>query len=51
MVQKMDGLNRVCIDYRALNEITVKVSFPLPRIDDMIDQLKDATSITHLDIR
>jgi len=40
---------RLCIDYRAINEHTVKDSFSLPRIDDFIDQLKDATCITHLD--
>ena len=37
--------------YRASNERTVKDSFPLPRIDDLIDQLKDATNIKHLDLR
>jgi hypothetical protein len=50
-VRKSDGSIRVCIDYRAINERTVKDSFPLPRIDDLIDQLKDATCITHLDLR
>jgi len=49
MVRKSDGSIRVCIDYRAINERTEKGSFPLPRIDDLIDQLKDATRITHLD--
>ena len=51
MVRKSDGSIRVCIDYRAINERTVKDSFPLPRIDDLIDQLRDATCITHLDLR
>ncbi len=51
MVRKSDGSIRVCIDYRAINERTVKDSFPLPRIDDLIDQLKDAICITHLDLR
>jgi hypothetical protein len=48
MVRKSDGSIRVCIDYRAINERTVKDSFPLPRIDDLIDQLRDATCITHI---
>jgi hypothetical protein len=51
MVRKTDGSIRVCIDYRAINERIVKDSFPLPRIDDLIDQLRDATCITHLDLR
>ncbi len=51
MVRKSDGSIRVCIDYRAINERTVKDSFPLHRIDDLIDQLRDATCITHLDLR
>ncbi len=51
MVRKSDGSIRVCIDYRVINERTVKDSFPPPRIDDLIDQLRDATCITHLDLR
>jgi hypothetical protein len=48
MVRKSDGSIRVCIDYRAINERTVKDSVHIPRIDDLIDQLRDATCITHL---
>jgi len=51
MVRKLNGLIRVCIDYCAINKRTVKNSFPLPRIDDLIDQLKDVTCITHLNLR
>ncbi len=51
MARKSEGSIRVSIDYRAINERAVKDSFPLPRIDDLIDQLKDATCITHLDLR
>jgi len=51
MARKSDGSSRVCTDYRAINERTVKDSFALPRIDDLIDQLKCATCITHLDLR
>jgi hypothetical protein len=38
-VLKKDGTQRLCMDYRALNEVTVKNKYPLPRIDDMFDQL------------
>ena len=51
MVRKHDGLLRMCIDYRALNECTIKDSFPLPRIDDLIDKLRCASCMTHLDLR
>ncbi len=51
MFRKSDGSIRVCIDYRAINERTVKDSFPLSRIDELINQSRDATCITHLDLR
>ncbi len=51
MVRKLDCSIRLCIDYCALNERTVKDSFPLPRIDDLIYQLRDDVCITHLDLR
>ncbi len=51
MVRKLNYSIIVCIDHRAINERTVKDSVPLPRIDDSIDQLRDATCITHLDLR
>ena len=39
MVHKKDGSHRFCVDYRGLNSVTKLDSFPLPRIDDMLDQL------------
>jgi len=51
MVRKADGSVRVCIDYRAINERTVRLSFPLLRIDDLIDKIREARCITHLDLR
>jgi hypothetical protein len=38
-VLKKDGTQRLCVDYRALNEVIVKNKYPLPRIDDLFDQL------------
>jgi hypothetical protein len=39
IVSKKDGTQRLCVDYRALNEVTVKNKYPQPRIDDLFDQL------------
>jgi hypothetical protein len=39
-VPKKDGTQRMCVDYRSLNEVTIKNKYPLPRIDDLFDQLK-----------
>jgi hypothetical protein len=41
-VPKKDGTKRLCMDYRAMNEVTVKNKYPLPRIDDLFDQLRGA---------
>ena len=38
-VEKKDGTQRMCVDYRSLNEVTIKNKYPLPRIDDLFDQL------------
>ncbi|KAL3681508.1 hypothetical protein R1sor_024464 [Riccia sorocarpa] len=50
-VKKKDGSMRMCIDYRALNQQTVKNKYPLPRMDDLFDQLRGAKYFTKLDLR
>ncbi|CAF1112294.1 unnamed protein product, partial [Didymodactylos carnosus] len=51
LIKKKDGTTRFCIDYRRINEITTKDSFPSPRIDEIFDQLGEATYFTKLDFK
>ncbi|KAJ9560729.1 hypothetical protein OSB04_005889 [Centaurea solstitialis] len=46
-----DGSMRMCIDYRELNKLTVKIRYPLPRIDDLFDQLQGAAWFSKIDLR
>ena len=50
-VKNKDGTLRLCIDYRQLNKLTVKNKYPLPRIDDLFDQLKGASIFSKIDLR
>ena len=50
-VKKKDGTLRLCIDYRQLNKVTVKNRYPLPRIDNLFDQLKGARVFSKIDLR
>ncbi|GKA72960.1 putative reverse transcriptase domain-containing protein [Tanacetum coccineum] len=50
-VKKKDGSFRVCIDYRELTRLTVKNRYPLPRIDDLFDQLQGSQFFSKIDLR
>ena len=50
-VEKKDGSLRMCVDYRQLNDVTIKNKYPLPRIDDLFDQLSGAKVFSKIDLR
>ena len=50
-VKKKDGTLRMCIDYRQINKVIVKNKYPLPRIEDLFDQLKGANVFSKIDMR
>lgn len=50
-VKKKDGSLRLCIDYRQLNKVTIKNRYPLPRIDDLFDQVKGARIFSKIDLK
>ena len=50
-VQKKDGSMRLCIDYRELNKRTIKKKYPLPRMEDLFDKLREATIFSKINLR
>jgi hypothetical protein len=50
-VEKKDGTQRMCVDYRLLNDVTIKNKYPLPQIDDLFDQMRGAKVFSKIDLR
>jgi hypothetical protein len=50
-VPKKDDTQRLCVDYHALNEVTIENMYPLPRIDDLFDQLRSACVFSKIDLQ
>jgi hypothetical protein len=50
-VQKKDGSQGMCVDYRTLNDVTVKNKYPLPRIEDLFDQMRGARVFSKIELR
>jgi hypothetical protein len=50
-VKKKDGTQWMCVDYRSLNEVTIKNKYPLPRIEDLFDQMKGTSVFSKIDLR
>jgi hypothetical protein len=49
-VQKKDGSQEMCVDYRSLNDVTVKNKYPLPHIEDLFNQMRGARVFSKVDL-
>jgi hypothetical protein len=50
-MEKKDGTQQTCMDYWSFNEVTIKNKYPLPRIEDLFDQMKGASVFSKIDLR
>jgi hypothetical protein len=50
-IQKKDGSQQICVDYRSLNDVTITNKYPLPRIDDLFDQMRGARVFSKIELR
>jgi hypothetical protein len=50
-MEKKDGSQWMCVDYYSLNEVTIKNKYPLPRIEDLFDQMKGVSIFSKIDLR
>jgi hypothetical protein len=50
-VEKKYGTQQMCVNYRSLNEVTIKNKYPLPRIEDLFDQMNGARIFSKIDLR
>jgi hypothetical protein len=51
LVKKKDGTLRMCIDYRSLNKKTIKNQYPIPRMDELMDELRGDNFFSKIDLR